>query len=150
MKIHAPNTLRASGSSASRSTGRASGGGFLQELSGLARGSTAGTASAAATAVSGAMSLLVAQEVDEATIQRRRARRRAESLLDRLEDLRRDILLGGIPHWKLKELARLVESERAVVDDPRLEAVLEEIDLRAQVELAKWEAGRFGSEDAGQ
>ena len=88
------------------------------------------------------MSILVAQEVDEAVVRRRQARRRAEALLDLLEDLRRDILLGGVQHWRLADLARLVESERAVVDDPGLAAVLEEIDLRAQVELAKWEAAR--------
>ncbi|NBC33381.1 MAG: flagellar assembly protein FliX [Alphaproteobacteria bacterium] len=150
MKIHAPDTLRPPGSPVSRSTARASGGGFLQELSGLARGTTASAGSSAAAAVSGPMSLLVAQEVDEVTLQRRRAKRRAEALLDRLEDLRRDLLLGTIPHWKLKDLARLVESERAEVDDPRLEAVLEEIDLRAQVELAKWEAGRMTGRDGGQ
>lgn len=145
MKIHAPDTLRPAGSPASRTAGRAShGSGFMQELAGHVRGSGAGTGAAAAKAVSGPMSLLLAQEVDEATIRHRRAKRRAEALLDRLEDLRRDILLGTMPLWKLKDLARLVQSERAQVDDPGLDAVLEEIDLRAQVELAKWQAGRGG------
>ena len=143
MKIQAPDPLRPSNATTTRSTGRAAGGsGFIEELAGSAHRAAAGTAAKGAAATCGPIGLLVAQEVDEAVVRRRQARRRAEALLDRMEDLRRDILLGRIPEWKLAELARLAQSERAAVDDPHLTAILEEIDLRAQVELAKWEAAR--------
>ena len=114
----------------------------MQELAGAARAPASGGGASAASAACGPAGILIAQEVDEAVVRRRQARRRAEALLDRLDDLRRDILLGSIPDWKLADLARLAESERAIVDDPGLAAVLEEIDLRAQVELAKWQTAR--------
>ena len=40
----------------------------------------------------------------------------------------------------LADLARTVRDTRAAVDDPRLSGVLDEIELRARVELAKLEA----------
>jgi hypothetical protein len=58
-------------------------------------------------------------------------------LLDRLDDLRLALLAGGLSPGQISELQRVVMSERALVDDPRLLAVLDQIDLRARVELAK-------------
>jgi len=77
------------------------------------------------------------QEVPDALAQRRRALQRGSTLLDRLDDLRLALLAGGLSPGQISELQRVVMSERALVDDPRLLAVLDEIDLRARVELAK-------------
>ncbi|HLJ19568.1 MAG TPA: flagellar assembly protein FliX [Stellaceae bacterium] len=77
------------------------------------------------------------QEVPDGLAQRRRAVQRGGTLLDRLDDLRMALLTGALSQGQLAELQRVVDSERGLVDDPRLIAVLDEIDLRAKVELAK-------------
>jgi hypothetical protein len=77
------------------------------------------------------------QEVPDGLAQRRRAVQRGSTLLDRLDDLRLALLSGSLSPGQIAELQRAVASERGLVDDPRLLAVLDEIDLRAKVELAK-------------
>ena len=82
-------------------------------------------------------SLLALQEVSDQSQGRKRAVRRASSMLDVLEDIRLGLLTGRLPRTRLEELVKLVESKRENMIDPRLETVLDEIELRAKVELAK-------------
>ena len=77
------------------------------------------------------------QEMPDALAQRRRAVQRGGTLLDRLDDLRLALLVGSLSPGQIAELQRAVASERSKVDDPRLATLLDEIDLRARVELAK-------------
>ncbi len=77
------------------------------------------------------------QEVPDALAARRRAVQRGSTVLDRLDDIRLALLSGGLSVAQVAELQRAVSSERGLVDDPRLLSVLDEIDLRAKVELAK-------------
>ena len=72
---------------------------------------------------------------------RRRMVRRADDILDKLEELRHSLLMGEIPAEKLMSLMQLVRSRRDNVADPRLAALLDEIELRAEVELAKLTRG---------
>jgi hypothetical protein len=81
--------------------------------------------------------LLIVQELPDALAGRRRAVQRGNSLLDRLDDLRLALLAGVLPRERLDDLARLARSVRETVEDPRLAEVLDEIDLRVAVELAK-------------
>ena len=87
------------------------------------------------TAVDG---LLTLQEVDDAAARASAGKRRAQDLLEGLDDIRHSLLTGGLSRDKLMTLAKHVQSRRAQVDDPRLGEILDEIDLRAQVELAKY------------
>ncbi len=96
-----------------------------------------GTASSAAP-LSGINGLLALQEVDDATDRASRGRRRAEDILRQLDDLRHGLLAGGLPRAKLLELTKAVQSRRGQIDDPHLARILDEVDLRAQVELAKY------------
>jgi hypothetical protein len=96
---------------------------------------TGATGGVASTSSVGAM--LGVQEVDDALAHASKGKMRAEDILDRLEDLRMELLTGAISKEKLMQLARLVSARRANVTDPRLAEILDEIDLRAQVELAK-------------
>lgn len=68
---------------------------------------------------------------------RRRAMARAETILDRLEDVRRGLLTGAIPTERLAELAQAMRAKREEGVDVRLAAILDEIELRAEVEMAK-------------
>jgi hypothetical protein len=77
------------------------------------------------------------QEIPDALAHRRRAVQRGSTLLDRLDDLRLALLAGSLSPGQLVDLQRAVASERGQVDDPRLASLLDEIDLRARVELAK-------------
>lgn len=90
-------------------------------------------------AVSQIESLLSLQEAGDGTTGggHKQARARADSLLDQLEKLRIGILEGSVSVATLKQLTALAESRRGQIMDPRLAAILDEIDLRAQVELAK-------------
>ena len=54
-----------------------------------------------------------------------------------MEEIRHGLLLGMIPRAKLHALSQTVREQRQYVTDPRLGAVLDEIELRAKVELAK-------------
>jgi hypothetical protein len=84
--------------------------------------------------------LLTVQEVPDPLAVRRRVVQRGDSLLDRLEDLRLGLLAGSVSRERLDELARLAGSARESVADPHLAQVLDEIDLRVAVELAKLDA----------
>ena len=59
--------------------------------------------------------------------------------MDRLEAVRLGLLSGGIPISELRSIADLVERQRESVTDAGLQALLDEIELRARVELAKYE-----------
>ena len=87
--------------------------------------------------VSSLDALLTVQEIPDATAGRRRAVQRGDALLDRLEDVRVALLTGVLPRERLEQLSRLARTSRDSITDPRLSAVLDEIDLRVAVELAK-------------
>ncbi|MDD4615953.1 MAG: flagellar assembly protein FliX [Alphaproteobacteria bacterium] len=82
--------------------------------------------------------ILGVQEVEDALDHASKGKMRAEDILDRLEDLRIQLLSGGISREKLMQLSRIVTARRSQVKDPRLSEILDAIDLRAQVELAKY------------
>ena len=78
--------------------------------------------------------------MESATERRRWAIRRGGGLLDRLDELKLALLGGLLAGAALEGLQRAVGESIDEVDDPRLRAVLQQIELRAAVELAK--AGR--------
>jgi hypothetical protein len=81
--------------------------------------------------------LLVLQEVSEDPGGRNRGRRHGEALLDHLDDLRLGLLSGRMSLDALERLSAMVAPKRDQVDDPRLTQILDEIEIRAAVELAK-------------
>ena len=87
---------------------------------------------------SGVTGVLGIQEIDDALSGASKNKARAFDILDRLEDLRIELLTGAISREKLMQLMNTVKARRADVTDPRLAEILDEIDLRAQVELAKY------------
>jgi len=109
------------------------GGAFAAELAGDA----APTATTATAALGMNELLLSIQEVGDDRDGRRRARLRAETILDRLDELRHALLAGRIAPARLGALVELVRRQRDQVVDLRLAEVLDAIDLRARVELAK-------------
>ncbi|WP_200343446.1 flagellar assembly protein FliX [Rhodovibrio sodomensis] len=91
-----------------------------------------------AAGVAGAGTLLSLQEIPAGTTgERERGRQRGESLLARLEDLRDGLLMGRMAPDTVRRLADEVDQARAEIDDPGMNEILDEIELRAHVELAK-------------
>ena len=81
--------------------------------------------------------LIALQEVPDGIAGRARAARRGRDVLDLLDDVRDGMLAGGVSRATLNRLVALVEAKREDFVDPGLATVLDEIDLRARVELAK-------------
>jgi hypothetical protein len=85
----------------------------------------------------GVNALFALQEVPDATVRRRKAMARASKLLDRLDSLQLGLLEGAVDQVSLAALASAARSAREDCGDPALQSVLDEIELRAAVELAK-------------
>ncbi len=101
-------------------------------------------AAEAPSGIGGVDALLMAQTVEGSTDheQRRRLIRHGDDILDRLEEIRHGLLMGAVPKEKLMDLAQMVRSRRETCQDPRLAALLGDIELRAEVEVAKLSRGR--------
>ena len=122
--------------------GAAGGAGFAPRTGGERPAPAGGGGVAPGAPLTALGALLAAQEVPEVGGGgRRRAARRGHDLLDRLDELRLALLEGGVPEPTLRRLVALLEERAGPVDDPRLGAVLHEIEVRAAVELAKLERG---------
>lgn len=120
------------------------GAGFSLPGSAGATAAPATTAASAPAGVAGVSALMALQGVEDPTERRRRSIRRASGLLDRLEELKLALLDGGDGAATLQRLARNLAEERPDDDDSGLKAVIDQIDLRAAVELAKAEGTRRG------
>ncbi len=120
---------------------RSAGGFSVSQASGAAPAS-ATQATASTSAVADVSALMALQGVETATERRRRALRRGGGLLDRLDELKIAMLSGEGGERVLEQLGRTLREERPSDDDAGLTGLLEQIDLRAAVELAKAEVRR--------
>ena len=119
-----------------------SGAGFSLSGTGGAAPANAASAASASGGVAGVSALMALQGVDDVTERRRRAIRRGSNLLDKLEELKLALLGGESQPVNLQALARVMAESRDGDEEPGLKSVLDQIDLRAAVELAKAE-GRY-------
>ena len=121
--------------------------------SGFSLGQAAGAAAPAATAsvaatssMAGVSALMALQGVESASERRRRSIRRGRGLLDRLDELKMAMLGGENDDRVLERLTRSLREDRpenAPEDEAEgLSGLLDQIDLRAAVELAKAEVRR--------
>jgi hypothetical protein len=94
----------------------------------------AATAPTAPTA--GIDALLALQAVDDPLLARKKAVRRGSALLDALSAAQADLLTGSVGESRLNQMMALVSQARESVD-PRLDALIDDIELRVRVELAK-------------
>ena len=121
-------------------TGATSGPAFAKHLD--ADDEVEGTAATSgAGGVNSVAGMIGLQEVDDALARASKGKLRAQDILDRLEEMRMELLTGTLTKSKLMKLAQMVHSRRQEVTDPHLGEILDEIDLRAQVELAKYGPG---------
>ena len=83
--------------------------------------------------------LIALQEVPDSVTGRAKAAKRGRDMLDLWEDIRDGLLLGGISRTTLTRLLQLVNVKREDFVDPGLSALLDDIELRARVELTKFQ-----------
>lgn len=81
-------------------------------------------------------SILALQAVEDPTVKKKKLVRRGAQLLDTLEEMKADLLLGRVSEGRINQLMSLISQARER-SDPRLDALLDDIELRARVELAK-------------
>lgn len=148
MKVEGPSKSSATtGAKKAGAAKRSGGASFASSLDGSGSSDAVEPTAAKAGGMVGAVDALIAlQEVDEADRaeagggsgdREQRARKWGRDMLDGLEEIRLGLLLGRIPKHRLNEIARAASEGKARSNDPNLAAVLEEIELRALVELAK-------------
>lgn len=109
---------------------------FSQYMSG---GASETQASSASHSIAQLDILLAAQSVENPTEKaaKKRARVRSENILDKLEEVRVAMLGNQLTVGHMIDVADVVASHRDKIHDPLMTSILDEIDLRAQVEIAK-------------
>lgn len=133
MRVEGPKS--SSGIGSKKRAGQ-QGGGF--SLPG-AEDSSASASSAGVAAGSSVQSLdaiLALQSVEDEGDRSRRAVKHGHDLLDQLEALRADLLAGHVEPQRIGSLLSLIRA-RQDVDEPQLKSLVDDIALRARVELAK-------------
>lgn len=145
MKID-PTQIRPTATRRVGSAQPASGGDFAAALHEETVATGGKSAVGGAVALSGVSTVLALQGTPDSTERRARQRavQRGDAMLDDLEEIRLGLLLGAISRARLEQLAQLVRVRREQVDDPKLMAILDEIELRAAVELAKLASASVG------
>lgn len=111
--------------------------GFGELLSG-ANASESSEEAAGSAVVNSINPLLMLQEVEESqSFLEQEAKERGIQLLDYLDEIRNGLLLGRIDEKRLQELSELSSESAVEIDDPKLQQILKDIEIRAAVELAK-------------
>jgi hypothetical protein len=138
MKVSKVKTGKSASSASRQKVEKGHGGEFAEHLKSSVASSGTST-STESTSVNSVDSILTIQETDDPT-QRRGKRLGSQyggDLLDHLEELRRDLLLGATDIDKLASIAQKIRSNRRQSDDIKLNEIIDEIELRAEVEIAK-------------
>ena len=136
MKVTGPGTVQSNAIKRIRRDGEKGGRAFAEHVSGDTQDVAAAPVGAAAppTPVD---ALIALQEVPDASTGRRRALLRGTGMLDLLDDVRVGLLSGIVPRGRLQSLLDSLKGRRETIEDPRLAQLIDEIELRASVELAK-------------
>jgi len=135
--VRVENTARSTAATARNGVGRPAAGGFFVNDEPQAA-QVASSAPVAAT--SSIDALLALQAVEDPLLGRRKAVRRGTALLDTLEQIKADLLVGQVSEGRLNQLMVRIGQARER-NLPGLDGVLDDIELRARVELAKF--GRY-------
>jgi hypothetical protein len=81
--------------------------------------------------------LLALQEIEDPTEKRKRSVQRGRGALDVLDDLKLSLLSGNLKASTVSQLRDAASNLKFTSGDPVLDALLSEIELRVEVELAK-------------
>lgn len=133
MRIYPPTSAAAA--AASRAPRRGAGGAFSVAETETARSPAQ---VAGPRAVASLDALMALQGLDEPGERRRRTVKRGRSALDALDELKVGLLAGALDPGALARLKLIAGTLLEDSGDPRLDAIMAEIELRAAVEIAKY------------
>jgi hypothetical protein len=133
MRVNGPNGTAVA--TASATTRRASGaGGFTLSES---NGPQTASATVSLRTIGGIDALIALQGIEDPTERRRRAVKHGRRALDALEELKLALLSGSLESSALLGLKAVAADLKEGSGDDKLDQVLNEIELRVAVELAK-------------
>ena len=132
MRISGPN---ANPAVAGAAAGRRSASGTFTLSEG--EGARGGAAAAALRTVGGIDALMALQGLEDPTERRRQALKRGRLALDALEELKIGLLGGTLSQSTLSKLQSAAGTLKGSSGDAGLDSVLDEIELRVEVEIAK-------------
>lgn len=133
MRVEGPKTSTGAGKTRKNSSAAS---GFSVPSQGSDATSTSSTVPSGVAGVQSLDAILALQSVDNPEDRERRAVRHGHDLLDQLEALRADLLAGHVSPQRVGSLLSLVRAKQGA-DDPKLVVLIDDIALRARVELAK-------------
>lgn len=97
----------------------------------------ASTSSAPSQDVGSIDALLALQAVEDPLVGKKKSIQRGHDLLDGLERIKTDLLVGRLSESRLDNMLNLVTKARQK-NDPELDGIIDDIELRVRVELAKF------------
>ena len=118
-----------------KTTGGASFSSYLQET--MSKEDKASLTAASGVSSSDALLAIQMAGDDEEQEIRKKLLKRGKNLIEKLEEIRDGLLLGSISRESLINISRMVKERRYESADPRLKEIMDEIELRVEVELAK-------------
>lgn len=136
MKIEGPSKSQKTGKSSKTASVGKSDGTFGAMVTGAAQNASGVGATQSIAKVD---ALLAVQGAESATERKakRQMRERGDNILRQMDHLRLAILTGNLTIGQVIDIADVVASHREKINDPKMTAVLDEIDMRAQIEIAK-------------
>jgi hypothetical protein len=146
MKVEGPGSTQQTSRTGKKDKVGGGGGSFGDMLTG---GTASSAPASAPQTISSIDTLLAVQGAEDPTEKaaKKRMKARAGRVLDELEKIRVGLLTGTLTLGDVINIADVVASHREKIMDPGLTAILDEIDLRAQVEIAKMKMAMGGNSD---
>lgn len=144
MKVTSTNGVGSLGG-AKAARGPAGQGGFTLPAAGGVEAAAGASRMSSVGGVGSLGALLALQDVGGPLERRKRAVSRAGRILDVLDELKLALIDGEMSAGSLDQLLRAVREERQGTEDARLEGILDEIETRAAVELAKLEQAKMAA-----
>ncbi|MFW0777628.1 MAG: flagellar assembly protein FliX [Rickettsiales bacterium] len=148
MKITEYGTIRSASDLKRRKVGSTSSSSFADLLDATSDAGSADSVSALSDISPTAPldNMLAMQEVSDEEIARKKLIQNGNNIIEELEKLRQQLLIGEVPLSTLRNLNARLSVQKQSVSDPHLLSLMDDIELRAAVELAKLEKARI---DAG-
>lgn len=140
MKVTGPGKSgKVSKTSKTTKTSKSDGAGFGDFMNAGVESAKEGAAASSTQSIAKVDALLAVQAAEDSTQRQKKTKlqKHAEDLLEELEKIRMAMLNGSLTIGHMIDIADVVAEHREKVDDPHLTSIMDEIDLRAQVEIAK-------------
>lgn len=137
VKIDAPSSLGTVVSTKIRKPSEKKKSGFSSALKASSKKETTGTQDT--NEIQGIESLVQLQEISEDALSQKKLHKHGDQLLMGLENLRLSILEGSLSQSSLQNLSTLLKNRPDLKEDSPLSSIVQEIEQRVHIELAKIE-----------